>query len=551
MNRSPAIIVLALVMLAVVLTAGVGLLTAGIGNPASTPPSGSNQPASPGSTGGSSTGSGDPGSSGQPPAGGPGSNPTPRPTVGRTAVAVVPVTNFRSAATATTRKDVRAVLDGSSTSYEALELVADEADAILAALDLDRPTKGSRLILADDRDDLATDLSKNRKRLAFLRADAVGPDVRALAWGPRTLFGVDRVKDLANWPLIAQLPESEVAFDPATTWTIFAGGDIMLDRGVYETLAVKGKGADFPFDGGTAAITGRCKDCSAFGWDLPYTKRTGNAGVVRALIEGADIAMANFENPAPNNPSWHTSGTIFSAEPAFIDGLANAGIDYLSLANNHIRDAGATGIAQTIRNVKKRGIAVSGAGKNLAAARKPAILEAAGVKVAILGYDAIAGYYNATDTLAGNAPLTAKNVKQDARAARAAGADLVVVYPHWGTEYDKTPFENQTKLARMIIDNGADMVIGNHAHWAAAMEIYKGKPIWYALGNFVFDQTWSEPTMEGITLELTFRGTDLVQIRMRPHIILDKAQPNFMDPATDGKVVMSQVFSASRGLLPW
>ena len=87
----------------------------------------------------------------------------------------------------------------------------------------------------------------------------------------------------------------------------------------------------------------------------------------------------------------------------------------------------------------------------------------------------------------------------------------------------------------MIIDAGADMVIGNHAHWAGAMEVYKGKPIWYALGNFVFDQTWSEPTMEGITLELTFRGTDLVQARMRPHIILDKAQPNFLDPAGAGQ----------------
>ena len=79
------------------------------------------------------------------------------------------------------------------------------------------------------------------------------------------------------------------------------------------------------------------------------------------------------------------------------------------------------------------------------------------------------------------------------------------------------------------------------------MEVYKGKPIWYALGNFVFDQTWSEPTMEGITLELTFRGKKLAQVRMRPHIILDKAQPNFLDPAGDGRVVMGQVFDALEG----
>jgi poly-gamma-glutamate synthesis protein (capsule biosynthesis protein) len=136
-------------------------------------------------------------------------------------------------------------------------------------------------------------------------------------------------------------------------------------------------------------------------------------------------------------------------------------------------------------------------------------------------------------------------------AARKAGADVVIVFPHWGVEYRGQPFERQQKLARDILDAGADMIIGNHAHYAAAMEVYKGKPIWYALGNFVFDQDWSEFTMEGITLELTFHGAELRQVRMRPHIILDKAQPNFLDPAGDGRVVMGQVFDASRGLLPY
>jgi hypothetical protein len=476
---------------------------------------------------------------------------TPTPPAELADVAIVPVTNFRATPTTTGIKEVRAVLAGTSNRYDALELVASEADAILAALEVDRPADASRLVLATDVAALATDLAKNRKRLAVLRADAVGPEVRALAWGDTALFGVDRVKDLADWPLTARLPApaAGAAFDPSTTWTLFAGGDIMLDRGVYVTL--KAKGADFPFNGGTAEITGRCKDCSPLGWDTPYTKRTGNAGVVRDLITGADIAIANFENPAPDKPRFHASGTVFSADPRFIDGLADAGIDYLSLANNHIRDAGGAGILQTIANVTERGIAVSGAGKNLAAARKPAVLEAAGTKVAILGYDAIAGYYHATATKIGSAPFSAGVVKADVAAARAAGADIVIVFPHWGTEYDPTPFANQKKLARMAIDAGADMVIGNHAHWAAAMEIYKGRPIWYALGNFVFDQTWSEPTMEGITLELTFRGTDLAQVRIRPHIILDKAQPNFLDPAGDGKVVMGQVFTASKGLLPW
>ncbi len=128
---------------------------------------------------------------------------------------------------------------------------------------------------------------------------------------------------------------------------------------------------------------------------------------------------------------------------------------------------------------------------------------------------------------------------------------MVIVYPHWGTEYTPRPFAAQQALARAVIDAGADMVIGNHAHYVGAMEVYKGHPIWYALGNFVFDQDWSEPTMEGITLELTFRGDRLAQVRMRPHVILDKAQPNFMDPAGSGRVVLGQLYDASRKSLPW
>ncbi len=474
--------------------------------------------------------------------------PTPRPDP----VAIVPVTNFRATATATNRGEVQAVLAGTSGRYQALELVAAEADAILATLDLQRPTDPSRLVLAADASALAADLAKTPKRLAFLRADAVGPGVRALAWGSDALFGVARVMDPADWPLVAEFPPAAApdAFDPTATWTLFAGGDILLDRGVHKTLVVEGKGADFPFDGGTAEITSRyC--CSAFGWELPRAERTGNGGVFRALIEGADLAIANFENPAPDRPRWHTRGTVFSADPRLIDGLADAGIDYLSLANNHIHDAGGQGILQTIANVRQRGIQASGAGKDLAAARTPALLEAGGTTVAILAYDAIAGYYHATDDKIGSAPLTLSIVRADVKAARAAGADLVIVFPHWGTEYRAKPSAAQQKLARLIIDAGADMIIGNHAHWAAALEVHHGKPIWYALGNFVFDQTWSEPTMEGITLELTFQGAELVQARMRPHIILDRAQPNFLDPAGDGKVVMSRIFSASKGLLPW
>jgi poly-gamma-glutamate capsule biosynthesis protein CapA/YwtB (metallophosphatase superfamily) len=484
--------------------------------------------------------------------------PTPTPTKPTTIadVPIVPVTQFRTTRERVGHDDVAAVLAGTSSTYEALELVDGEADAILAALGEGRPAKATQLVVAPDATALAKDLAKHRKRLAFLRADAVGPAVRALGWGGKRLFGVGRVASVAEWGLTARLEVQDnpgagaAAFDPGQTWTLVAGGDIMLDRGVAQTVKIKGKGVDFPFDGGTAEITSRfC--CSSFGWDLPRTRRTGNAGAMRDLVSGANIAIANFENPAPDNFSYHTHGTVFSADPKLIKGLADAGIDYVGLANNHIGDAGRAGILQTIANLKADGIASSGAGKNSVAAHKAALLDAGGVKVGILAYDTIARYYGAGTARAGSALLSAKAVKADVAAARKAGADIVIVFPHWGTEYDPTPFKGQQSLARSAIDAGADMVIGNHAHWAGAMETFKGKPIWYALGNFVFDQTWSEPTMEGMTLELTFRGPNLVQARMRPHIILDKAQPNFLDPAGDGRVVMGQVFNASKGLLDW
>jgi poly-gamma-glutamate synthesis protein (capsule biosynthesis protein) len=549
MNRLPLLVVAGLLAIGIAVPISEGELGFGAASSASPStgpsPSGSAVAAATPPAGGSASPSVAPTATPGP------SSPAPTATLAETAI--VPVTQFRSPVTATNRAEVATVLAGTSSRYEALTLVDDQADAILAALGVSRPSDPARLVLAKDAASLSRDLAKHRKRLGFIRAEDVTPAVRALAWGDRSLFGVDRVKKAADWRLNAELPRraDEPAFDPSATWTLFAGGDILLDRGVYETLRVKGRGPNFPFAGGTAEITSRCRNCSPLGWDLPRTRRTGNAGAVREVISGADIAMANFENPAPDRFTWHKAKTVFTADPTLIDGLVKAGIDYVGIANNHIGDAGNNGILQTIANLKKRGLKYSGAGKDLAAAQRPAILDANGTKVAILAYDAIAPGYHAARGEPGSSKLTIKAVQAGVKAARKAGAKVVIVFPHWGTEYRYSPFQNQQRLARQIIDAGADMIIGNHAHYAAAVEVYKGKPIWYALGNFVFDQTWSEPTMEGISLELTFQGAELQQIRMRPHIILDKAQPNFMDPAKDGRFVLGPIYDASKGLLPY
>ena len=543
----PAIIAAALLLVLVVAVAlGSGALSgtpapsgavAGVGSPtpavsgAPSTPAGTDQPASPT----------------------PGDSPSPSspPPAADAQLAFAPVVPFRSPRSATKRADVTGLATGGS-PFGALVLVERDADGILDALGLDRAGLGKKLVTVPSAERLAANLANHPNRIGFLRADEVGPSVRAVAWGGKALFGTDRVKNLAAWPLTATLPASAAdapAYDPAAAWTLFAGGDILLDRGV--SLAIGAHDADFPFDGGTAEITGLCKDCSPLGWDTPYTRRTGHAGAVRDLISGADLAIANFENPAPNRFSFHDQGTNFSANPANIKGLVDAGIDWVSLANNHAADQGTTGILQTMRNLDKAGIEHGGAGRTFAKAHEATLMQVGDVTVGILGYDAIRPAANADGDTPGTARITQANLKRDIKAARKAGADVVVVFPHWGIEYRAEPVQSQETMAHAAIDAGADMVIGNHPHWAEGMEVYKGKPIWYGLGNFVFDQTWSNYTMEGITLELTFRGSDLVQARMRPHIILDKAQANFLDPAGSGKFVMDQVFNASEGRLPW
>ena len=142
---------------------------------------------------------------------------------------------------------------GTEHALQALELVEADADAILAALELEPPAASRHLILAKD----AKTLQRHRRRTASASDSsgrAGGPGVRALAWGKRTLFGVDRITTpgvAADRALEDADGDGRDGFDPSATWTMFAGGDVLLDRGVHQTISIRGKGEDFPFDGGS------------------------------------------------------------------------------------------------------------------------------------------------------------------------------------------------------------------------------------------------------------------------------------------------------------
>ena len=110
-----------------------------------------------------------------------------------------------------------------------------------------------------------------------------------------------------------------------------------------------------------------------------------------------------------------------------------------------------------------------------------------------------------------------------------------------------TPEPEQVELAHAAVDAGADVFIGGHAHWPKGMEMYKGTPIYYGVGNFLLDQSWSEETSTGIFADVTLYGDDVIQTRPVPFIMLDRAQPNFLTPRGGGNRALRNIYAASLG----
>jgi poly-gamma-glutamate synthesis protein (capsule biosynthesis protein) len=368
--------------------------------------------------------------------------------------------------------------------------------------------------------------------------------------GGVSLFGGGRVRTLETWPLLVTVPAGSrpSTFDPAATWTLVAGGDVMLDRSVYRRAILQGKGVDYPWNGGTARITARfC--CGWPGMRLIRAERVGAGGAVRTLIRRADVAVVNLEGPAPDDPVHRMYGLVFTMDPRLLAGVRRAGVDVVSLANNHIRNDGSSGVRQTLRNLDEAGLRHFGAGRDLAAARRPAWFTAAGTRIVLLGYNGNGTAANATANRAGAAPLTLKVLRADLRAARRAGADVVVVLPHWGAEYTDRVTAQQRTFGREALEAGADMVLGNHSHWAGPIGIRSGdRLVVYSMGDLLFDLNHDERTQEAFLVETTFAGDRLVQVALHPTVIVDQAQLNLLAPAGGGSRLLRSVQAASQRL---
>ena len=239
---------------------------------------------------------------------------------------------------------------------------------------------------------------------------------------------------------------------------------------------------------------------------------------IQPALDDTDILFGNVETGYSDNPRISMTAAIPSYAPlSNLAAFPAAGFDVVSMANNHIMDSGPESMLQVVQRLSEMGVRTVGAGMNLAAAREPAIIERNGLKIAYLAYASMFPYgYEARASFPGLVPMRSHNLyiepvennytpgvppriravphatdlinmKEDIRKARQR-ADIVVTSFHWG-DFQR-PFhltDHERRIARIVIDAGADLVLGHHHHILRGIEWYRGKPIFYGLGHFVFD----------------------------------------------------------------
>jgi poly-gamma-glutamate synthesis protein (capsule biosynthesis protein) len=222
------------------------------------------------------------------------------------------------------------------------------------------------------------------------------------------------------------------------------------------------------------------------------------------LLRDADYRIGNLETSVASVGKAHPNKIYsFRAEPDSLRVLKGR-FDAVALANNHSGDFGHEAFLQTMSLLDAAGIRHFGGGHNLAEAHRPLWIELKGLKIALLAYNEYKPRsFAAGPDWPGIAWSEDSRVLADIRAAKSAGADLVIPFMHWGWERERLASARQRQLARLMIEAGADAVVGGHPHVTQDIEYIHGKPVIYSLGNFVFDGFDTEAETTGWLLRLT------------------------------------------------
>ncbi|HEY3253040.1 MAG TPA: CapA family protein [Polyangiaceae bacterium] len=221
-----------------------------------------------------------------------------------------------------------------------------------------------------------------------------------------------------------------------------------------------------------------------------------------ALLKASDLSLGNLECPVATSGAAVDKIYTFRAAPSTLPLLAQY-FAAVSVANNHSGDYGREAFRETLDQLTAARLPYFGGGRDLSEAHRPLVLEKRGLKIALLGYD---DYHPRSFEAAPDRPGVAwaedEQIIWDIARARRAGANIVLPFLHWGWENEPGPSARQRELAHALIDAGADAVIGSHPHVTQGAEMYRGKPIVYSLGNFVFDLLDRPENADGWVLEL-------------------------------------------------
>ncbi|MEY4722505.1 MAG: hypothetical protein RLZZ324_18 [Candidatus Parcubacteria bacterium] len=260
---------------------------------------------------------------------------------------------------------------------------------------------------------------------------------------------------------------------------------------------------------------------------------------LRDMLRAPDLTFANLETPVTPGRVIKPGEMTFRTDPAALEGLSDAGVDVVSLANNHTPNFGSKGLIDTLARLDAAGIAHAGAGADIDAALTPAITKAGKLTVAWLAFndaDVVPPSYGAAKDHPGTAIMDVARVTAAVRDAR-THANLVFVSMHSGHEYTTEADDHQKEFAHAAIDAGAAAVIGHHPHVVQPVEIYQGKPILYSLGNFIFDQTFSSDTMDGLTALLHVNAKGVTRVEFIPVHDPVHGQPTLANDAEYARVM--------------
>jgi len=273
-------------------------------------------------------------------------------------------------------------------------------------------------------------------------------------------------------------------------------GDIMLDRNI-ESVIVKSIQRDFQF---------------------PFY-------FVDKKLKEFDILFGNLEGPVSDKGADQGSIYSFRMDPKVIDVLKSKGFKVLSVANNHMGDWGTSAMKDTFVRLDNRGIKYVGGGVNEDEAYNYKIIEIKGIKIAYAAFSQFGkGYLEAIGDNSGIAIISKEKIKDVVKRAQDV-ADIVVVSFHFGDEYQTTQNKYQEKISRYTIDQGADLVVGHHPHVVQPIEEYEDGYIAYSLGNFIFDQNFSDDTKNGAILEVTLKENKIIEVKKTKVEFTDAFQP--------------------------